>query len=132
MTVSQEIIKTTNVLDTVQYINGLKAIIFDLDDTLYSEKDYIRSGYRKIAELFPQIKDTEKQLWNIFLDGKPAVDEFLRQQTLFSDEVKEKCLVTYRLQKPNIHLYSGVKEMVMDLRKNYLIGLITDGRPEGK
>ena len=53
----QKIIKTTNILDTVKYIDGLKAIIFDMDDTLYSEKEYIRSGYRKIAELFPQIED---------------------------------------------------------------------------
>lgn len=36
-------------------MSGLKAIIFDLDDTLYREKSYVRSGYRKIAKLFPQL-----------------------------------------------------------------------------
>ena len=128
----QKIIKTTNILDTVKYIDGLKAIIFDMDDTLYSEKEYIRSGYRKIAELFPQIEGADRQLWNLFLEGKPAIDEFLKQQNLFSDENKEKCLTAYRLQKPDIHLYPGVKAMLLDLRKRYLVGLITDGRPEGQ
>lgn len=128
----QEIIEITNILDAVKYIDGLKAIIFDMDDTLYSEKEYVRSGYRKIAKLFPQIKDAEKQLWNLFLAGKPVVDEFLNQQNLLSDEYKEKCLTVYRLQKPDIHLYAGVKDMLIDLRKKYQIGLITDGRPEGQ
>lgn len=31
-----------NILDVEKYIDGLAAVIFDLDDTLYSEKEYIR------------------------------------------------------------------------------------------
>ena len=29
----------------------IKAVVFDLDDTLISEKEYIKSGYRHIAEV---------------------------------------------------------------------------------
>lgn len=43
---SQEVIEVTNILDAVKYIDGLKAIIFDMDDTLYSEKESVKSGYR--------------------------------------------------------------------------------------
>ena len=32
----QKIIKTTNILDTVKYIDGLKAIIFDMDAVSYT------------------------------------------------------------------------------------------------
>ena len=67
----QKIIKTTNILDTVKYIDGLKAIIFDMDDTLYSEKEYIRSGYRKKAELFQ-----EPIVENYFLRLKEQIDNY--------------------------------------------------------
>lgn len=132
MAETQEIIEITSVMDVVRYTNGLRAIIFDMDDTLYSEKEYVRSGYRKIAELFPQIEDAEGQLWKFFIEGRPAIDELLKRNNLFSEENKAKCLSIYRLQKPDIHLYDGVKEMIEDLGKKFLIGLITDGRPEGQ
>ena len=32
-------IEIDNILDIEKYIDGLDAVIFDLDDTLYSEKD---------------------------------------------------------------------------------------------
>lgn len=32
----------------------IKAVVFDLDDTLISEKEYIKSGYRHIAEVIAQ------------------------------------------------------------------------------
>ena len=42
-------IEITDILDAEQHIEGLKGVIFDLDDTLYSEKEYIRSGYKAVA-----------------------------------------------------------------------------------
>lgn len=40
--------------ENLVYIDGLKAVIFDLDDTLYSEKDYVKSGYAAIAKVFSE------------------------------------------------------------------------------
>ena len=47
----------------------IKGVIFDLDDTLYSEKQYVRSGYKKIGEYLGREDAAEKQ-WNYFKDGK--------------------------------------------------------------
>ena len=41
-----------NILDLEKHIDGLDAVIFDLDDTLYSEKEYVRCGYRRIADYY--------------------------------------------------------------------------------
>lgn len=112
------IIEIINILDTIKYIDGLKAIVFDLDDTLYSEKEYIRSGYQKITELFPELEDAEKKLWNLFLEGKPAIDDFLKGENLYTQELHETCLKVYHFQKPEIHLYDGVKEMLEELKKH--------------
>lgn len=125
-------IEISDIRDVLNYIGGLKAVIFDMDDTLYSEKEYIRSGYREVAMVLPQVEKAEERLWEIFESGKPAIDELLRQANIYSEELKHKCLRAYHHQKPDIHLYDGVREMLEELKKGYCLGLITDGRQEGQ
>lgn len=111
----------------------VQAVIFDLDDTLYSEKEYIRSGYRQVASVIPQVENAEEKLWNAFHRGKAAIDEVLHQEELLSTDVKKQCLDAYRHQKPDIHLYRGIRELLNSLRNAGIkIGIITDGRPEGQ
>lgn len=126
-------IEISNVLEVKDHIEGLKAVIFDLDDTLYSEKEYVKSGYHKIAEILPQVHNASEKLWELFESGKPAIDELLKQENIQSDEIKQRCLHTYRHQIPDIHLYDGVVEMLTEFREQgILLGIITDGRPEGQ
>lgn len=126
-------IEITKVTDVMQNLGGLKAIIFDLDDTLYGEKEYVRSGYQAVAKLLPQVEDAERKLWMAFENKKSAVDEVLISEGIYTEELKKQCLVTYRSHQPNIHLYDGVVDILMELRKQgYLLGIITDGRPEGQ
>lgn len=40
----------TNILEVEQHLDGITGVIFDLDDTLYSEKQYVRSGYKAVSE----------------------------------------------------------------------------------
>ena len=62
-------IEITDILDAEQHIEGLKGVIFDLDDTLYSEKEYIRSGYKAVAQRLPEVTDAESKLWFFFSRG---------------------------------------------------------------
>lgn len=129
----KQVIEITSITDTKKYIQGLKAIIFDLDDTLYSEKEYVRSGFRAIADTLPQIKQMEEKLWQAFEQKKSAIDEVLTAEGIYTDELKQKCLSAYRLQQPNIHLYEGTYELLQQFRVDgYKLGIITDGRPEGQ
>lgn len=126
-------IEISNILEVKNHIEDLKAVVFDLDDTLYSEKEYVRSGYQKIAAALPQVHDAEEKLWKLFEEKKPAIDELLKQENIQSVEIKQDCIRIYRYQIPNIHLYEGVFEMLAEFRKNGLkLGIITDGRPEGQ
>ncbi len=126
-------IEIQNITDVMQYLDGLKAVVFDLDDTLYSEKEYVRSGYKAVSDIFPKIENAEAKLWKAFEEKKSAIDEFLLSEGIYSDELKQKCLETYRHHQPEIHLYEGVTEMLTQLHKKRLyIGIITDGRPEGQ
>lgn len=124
-----KLIEIWNILEVEKYIEDLEAVIFDLDDTLYSEKQYVRSGYQKIAQYFkiPQIED---EMWSVFEAGGKAIDEVLENHHLL--EFKEKALHIYRYQVPNISLYEDVSEMISRIQQHKKVGIITDGRPEGQ
>lgn len=108
----------------------IKGVIFDLDDTLYSEKQYVRSGYKKIGEYLRR-EDAAEKLWRYFEDGRKAIDAYLSE--IGEEEKKAECLKIYREQMPEISLYEGVSEMIENLKiKGIKVGIITDGRPEGQ
>lgn len=122
-------IEIDNILNVEKHINYLDAVIFDLDDTLYSEKDYVRNGYRKIAEHLekPELAD---QMWAVFECGGKAIDEVLTANGL--EAHKDEALHIYRFQEPEIQLYPGVEQMIARIRETKKVGIITDGRPEGQ
>lgn len=106
-----------------------KGVIFDLDDTLYSEKEYVKSGFKAVSKYLGG--KYEDQLWNYFEEGKSAIDELLR--TINREDEKDAVLAVYRSNKPDIHLYDGVTKIIKELKdKDIKIGIITDGRPEGQ
>lgn len=126
-------IEIQRVTDVLQYLDGLEAVIFDLDDTLYGEKEYVRSGYHAIAQILPQVKDATQKLWAAFESKKPAIDEVLLSEGIYTEDLKQRCLEVYRYHQPDIQLYEGVLPMLKTLRgEGYLLGIITDGRPEGQ
>lgn len=102
-------------------------IVFDLDDTLYSELDYLKSAYKSIALLLEPIE--WKQLYlKIFsmYRSKMNVFEFLSDN--YKIEVSS-LIEMYRNHNPDIHLFDGVFGVFDAIKsKNGKIGIITDGR----
>lgn len=126
----KEIKNISEVLDLTETVD---VVIFDLDDTLYSEKEYVRSGYRAIAREFSSIEDMENKLWSAFLNKEPAIDTVLKSEKLFSEENLQSCVNLYRNHAPEIHLYEGVKEVLTSIKCNgKKLAMITDGRIEGQ
>ncbi len=122
-------IEIDNILEVEKYIEDMEAVIFDLDDTLYSEKDYVWSGYKKIAEYFKR-PELAEQMWEVFKKGGKAIDEVIAANGL--TDARDKALQIYRLQKPDIQLYQGVSDMLERIQRTKKVGIITDGRPEGQ
>lgn len=113
--------------DSTHAVHG---VIFDLDDTLYNEKDYVRSGYRAVAR-YLGIPDAESKLWEYFENNLPAIDTYLAQ--IGRTEQKEECLRIYREHVPDIKLQDGAKQLIAQLKKKGIkVGIITDGRPVGQ
>ena len=120
-------------------INAITGVIFDLDDTLYSEKDYVKSGYRAVAR-FLEATDTGdgitcdilfNRLWDHFVAGKKPIDELLSE--IGKPELKQDCLEIYRDHMPDIQLYEGVHALIEELKdRGIKVGIITDGRVNGQ
>lgn len=108
----------------------IRGVIFDLDDTLYSEKEYIKSGYKAVADFLGD-ETYFYRLLHFFESGKPAIDELLKE--IKRDDMKSAVLDVYRTHKPNIHLYDNIDFILKSLHnRDIKIGIITDGRPVGQ
>ena len=108
----------------------LGAVILDMDDTLYPERDYVYSGFAAVAAALPEIPQVKERLIAAFEAGKPAFDTALAD---LPAERRAELIGLYRSHRPNIKLYPGVRELLTDLRARGLrLGIITDGRPEGQ
>lgn len=113
----------------------IKAVIFDLDDTLISEKEYVESGYHHIAKIignslsinYTQVYDDLIRLFkaspiNVFNRFYEEYRFDYSKETIL-DLVKE-----YREHLPNIHFYDDVLPCLSELEKLGLkVGIITDG-----
>lgn len=111
----------------------LKAIIFDLDDTLYSERDYVKSGFIAVDEYLQTKTGKEgffRAAWTMYLNKvrgntfNMALDEIgIGYDESFIAELVD----TYRLHLPEITLSKEVLKTIKSLEKDYSLGLITDG-----
>ena len=102
-------------------------IVFDLDDTLIPETEYVKSGFRAIAKEFGS--ELYEKLWKLFCEDKKNV----YQRAGFAEEQCKRCIEIYRNHFPDIKLDKETEETLVSLKeKGYKLGIITDGRPEGQ
>lgn len=67
-------IQIENISEIKKYISDLRAVIFNLDDTLYPLNEYVQSGFRQISRLFlGHSQEVYDQLWNAY-ERQDAVD----------------------------------------------------------
>jgi len=113
---------------------AIQAVVFDLDDTLYPERQYVRSGYAAVAEDLRQKLGCEERferwLWNRFCQGQAtgAFDALNQnfQLHLSKDQIIQ-CVKVYRGHRPHIHPYEGVCDLLSRLHAQYRLGLLSDG-----
>ena len=87
----------------------LKAILFDLDDTLYLERDFVKSGFKTVASLIQNNNGIDKEvvfnrLLSIFNSGerKNIFDSYINEFGEINYTINE-LVNLYRSHVPNIH-----------------------------
>lgn len=113
----------------------MAAVIFDLDNTLYSEETYVRSGFKAVSNYLAKKHNLEEciifdEMMNIFnTKGRGKIfDDILNEFKLSNKENVLSLVYVYRYHYPNIQLYDDSLEILKKLSKNFKLGLITDGR----
>lgn len=115
----------------VQIFKG-EAVIFDLDDLLYKEFDFLRSAYWSIAQLIS--KDQPKKLFRLmmaqYFSGNAAIDWLINDYLKGESEYDlNSVLAHYRNHVPDIALEANVYQLLSQLKENgNFMGVLTDGR----
>jgi len=108
----------------------IKGIIFDLDDTLYNEIDYVKSGFKAVATFLGDSNYYE-QLMDFYKKNEKPIDELLK--AINREKEITTVLDIYRSHKPYLALEEDTKNTLKKLKeKGIELGIITDGRPKGQ
>lgn len=114
----------------------IKTVIFDLDDTLYDELDYCKSGFRAVAESLSNMVDVLSpeevfdSLWQQFTAGNHTKTFNSALEDLgisYDDRLIQKLIETYRNHSPKISLPADSEKVLRQLSKKYTLTLLTDG-----
>ncbi|MCA9262217.1 MAG: HAD family hydrolase [Planctomycetales bacterium] len=112
---------------------NFRAIIFDLDDTLYAELDFVWSGFRAVARWLDvergySAEHTFAQLQSLFAESRTRVFDRWCGTFAEADGPTSVGLVRiYREHLPQIALAVDVQGMLRQSRSRYQLGLVTDG-----
>src|SRR5690606_2171101 len=113
-------------------LNENMMFIFDLDDTLFREMDFLISAYKHIASRL-QPEDPEPLFQKMLEKYHSKENVFAWLGSGFGNDIPEldlqKLLAWYREHQPEIKLEEDVREFLDELKLRKIpLGLITDGR----
>lgn len=103
-----------------------KTIVFDLDDTLVKEIDFLKSAFFEIASVIENEGYSLYQQMMVWYFDKENV--FQNLVSLYPDLSIDSLKSSYRKHLPNFEHYKYIKDFLNELKqKGYKLGLITDG-----
>lgn len=109
-------------------------IVFDLDDTLYPEFEFVKSGFIEVhsyLKLEYSIDNFFEKAWSKFLNGNRGFifNEVLNELGYRGNikQLVEILIDIYRSHSPSIELYEDAKWALENYSKKYKLALISDG-----
>lgn len=113
----------------------IKAIVFDLDDTLISELDYIKSGYNFLSKYLSEKLNIDqttiyRTIFDLFDESRLNVFNrlFDKFEINYSEKDIQELVFLYRNHIPKIAFYEDVFPCVRKLSEEGIkTGIITDG-----
>mgnify|MGYP003450710564 FL=1 len=113
----------------------IKVIVFDLDDTLYDEIEYVKSCFKEVSNYFSyKFKIDKNLIYNYMIqdletNGRGKIfDNMLENFKIYSKENIKKAILVYRTHKPNIVLPQESIEVLSYYNSLKIpIYIVTDG-----
>jgi putative hydrolase of the HAD superfamily len=118
--------------------DSLDLVVFDIDDTLYLEREYVFSGLRAVGEHARRllgVPDLGDRALALFLDGRRG-DLFDRALASLgmdpNSAVVEELVAVYRAHEPVIAMTEDAMAAVSRLRNTTRLACLTDGPIESQ
>lgn len=115
-------------------MTALQAVIFDLDDTLYPEREYAFSGFEAVATAFQDVlgdrREAAQAMRRLFdsQHRRRVFNALLAEHSLGDDpRIVAGMIETYRTHVPTITLHADADTALTCLQRRFKLGLITDG-----
>ena len=115
------------------------ALVFDLDDTLYPERQYVRSGMWAVSEwveanLDFAAYDCYEELCALEETAEPGrvFDRWIQLHGLRPDDWVGAMVTVYRRHAPEIRPYPEVQLELERLAAGFRLGLVSDGYQEAQ
>jgi len=110
----------------------MKALVFDLDDTLYNEADFVRGAFKAVAQYLSKkhsivCEEVYRAMLRLLADnGRGRIfNDICGLYNL--DEDTNNLVEIYRNAAPNISLYEDAEHFLKYCQGKCKLGLITDG-----
>ena len=116
----------------------MNVVTFDLDDTLYSERDYVASGLRAAGDELDKrvgLQGSGEALWQAWCatGGREVFQTLLARVGLPDTQWLPLLQNVYRNHRPQLQLRPGVLDVISGLRKTgHLLALISDGSADAQ
>jgi putative hydrolase of the HAD superfamily len=111
-----------------------RAVVFDLDDTLYPEREFVRGGQQAAAawaerSLGADPDEVFAELWAMFEAGVrgDTFDRWLGSHGHAIARNREAMVAAYRDHHPRLEPYLDVRPVLEELCLTRALGLITEG-----
>lgn len=108
-------------------VNEQTVIVFDLDDTLYNEIDYLKSAYTELAkQLEPENwQHTFSRLFSLYRNQQNVFEYVSKTYALSLEDLIQR----YRNHIPDIKPFDNVLSVMQKIKNNKgKIAIVTDGR----
>jgi putative hydrolase of the HAD superfamily len=108
-------------------------VVFDLDDTLYLERDFVRSGFAAVDAWLGAhhgVNEFQAHAWELFLAGRRG-DVFDQTLPMIGVEPRpeliRRLIEVYREHTPQIRLEPAAPDLLAALDGRCRLALLTDG-----
>lgn len=111
----------------------VEGVVLDVDDTLYLERDYVRSGFRAVGRWCAEelgVVGLEQVAWSLFLAGRrrtTLTDALELTGVSVTSQLRSRVIEVYRDHPPDICLLDDVQEFLRRARGAVRLGVLTDG-----
>jgi putative hydrolase of the HAD superfamily len=121
-------------MNTVACLQAIGVIVFDLDDTLFPECQYVQSGFRAVSAYLHEKgivgQDVFPAMWDRFNAGGHSLvfNSVLEEHGIVPEKKLIDALVTvYRMHRPQLSLYPDARTVLAYFHGRKPLALLSDG-----